>query len=242
MAGWGKAGAEVTLSRSARRPIASLLLVGSLGLVCSPGASEERESPPDMELASIVLQNRTVQPTPGVEPAVREALAERGAGDRGLPVLLTLRRPPMAADREALERRGITLEAWLGHTSYRATVQAGEGMLEAGSGDPLVMWAGAIAPEDRMARDVWQKDPPDWASMKQGLWLIEVALRDGIGEEEARSLLAEHAVTLTRQSNPSGHAAWAIEIAPKNVAKLAGDERVERLEFGPDPMMPLLKE
>jgi hypothetical protein len=220
----------------------SLLLAGSLVLVCAPGAPDPPDSPGDERngdvLAPIALQNRTIAPTRGVEAAVADALAARSAGDRSLPVIVALRRQPTAADREVLERQGIQLESWLGGTSYRASVEAGR-PLEAGGQDALLIWVGAVAPADRMARNVFEGTPPDWAVTPDGRWRVEVALRQGVDDTDARSLLSEHAAVIQQQQRPPGQPRWAIEIAPDAVRALATDDRVERLEFGPDPMMPL---
>ena len=179
----------------------------------------------------IALANRRFTPQPGIEDALREAVARAGA----FPVygIAQLPSPPDVATRAALAGAGVALEEYLGGNAYIAAFAPRPDVERLRA---LVRWAGLLLAEDKLSPDICKGRFEDWARTPNGDVKVLVAFERAADSSAVTRILAKHARRF-RRHGPNEE--WAAEIEPARIRELAAENLVRWIEQGPHPMMPL---
>lgn len=220
------------------RSIALSVVMGSvlMGPVESRvGAGQDR----DGERFAVTLANRVFVPEFGIDQELFSLVGE--SEQTRLPVIVQLFRPPSPAARADLGEAGLQLTTFLGGSTYLAELSSPidlTGLVNLVQ-DELVRWVGPLRPEDKIERQLWQREAEDWAMTADGLFRVLVTLTPEFDEEAAVKLLGHH-VAIAKPYGASGR--WAIEIGWEGLKELARERAVRWLQFGPLPMMPLGRE
>lgn len=194
---------------------------------------------PNSDRFSVTLTNRIFVPELGIDQELFSLVEE--PGETRLPAIVQLFQPPSPAVRADLEEAGVQLTTFLGGSTYLAELSSPTETTKLVNlvRDELVRWAGPLRPEDKVQRQLWQREAENWALTADGLFKVLVTLSPELDKEAAGRLLGHH-VHDPKPHGVSGR--WAIEISWEALSELARERAVRWLEFGPLPMMPLGKE
>lgn len=216
------------VTRSLVFVVTGSVLIGSL----ESGLRARQDS--DDERFTVSLANRVFVPEPGIEEELFSMIDEPG-GTR-VAVIVQLFQPPSPAARAELDDAGVELATFLGGITYLGELSLAIGWvgLRDSVEDGLVRWVGPLRPEDKIQRQLWQREAEDWAMTADGLFKVLVTLSPELDEEAAGRLLGRH-VDGAEPHGASGE--WAIEIGWENLEGLAREPAVRWLQFGPLPMM-----
>jgi hypothetical protein len=179
-----------------------LLLVVILLLVVAPANAQE----PDRDF-TILLKSRQFAPTPGMDKAMATQLSASPTGRSH--VLVQFDRIPTAEEREALERAGVKLLAYVPHNAWFASVPAAVSL----SDKALVSarWLGSILPQDKLPADLWEGQIGPWAVNADGSVNLDVLFFADVPLDEAPRQ------AITALASEDG-VQWIVEAPPPKIS------------------------
>jgi hypothetical protein len=205
-----------------------LLLVVILLLIVASASAQE----PDRDF-TILLKSRRFAPALGMDKAMAAQLSASPTGRSH--VLIQFDHIPTAEEREALERAGVKLLAYVPHDAWFASVPATVSL----SDEALVSarWLGSILPQDKLPAGLWEGQVGPWAVNADGSVNLDVLFFADVPLDEARQIVAAHGGYIEDELFDF----YRLRVrAPRRViTALAGEDGVQWVVEAPPPKMPL---
>lgn len=205
-----------------------LLLVVTLLLIVTPASAQE----PDRDF-TILLKSRLFAPAPGMDKVMAAQLSASLTGRSH--VLIQFDRIPTAEEREALERAGVKLLAYVPYNAWFASVPTTVSL------DYRVLasarWLGSILPQDKLPAGLWEGQVGPWAVNADGSVNLDVLFFADVPLDEARQIVATHGGYIEDELFDFHRLrVWAPRRA---ITALAGEDGVQWVVEAPPPKMPL---
>lgn len=205
-----------------------LLLAFILLLIVAPASAQE----PDRDF-TILLRSRQFVPEPGMDKAMAAQLSASPKGRSH--VLIQFDHIPAAEEREALERAGVKLLAYVPHKTWFASIPATFSLSDKAL--TSARWLGSILPQDKLPVGLWEGQVGSWAVNADGSVNLDILFFADVPLEEARQLVAAHGGRVEEEL-PEFHR-LRVRAPRKAIAALASEDGVQWVVEAPPPKIPL---
>ena len=213
-----------------------LLLLIMLSAAAGPPQATAQGS----QLPPINLKSRTVQPSPGIDPATAGALLGAEAAARGKAssyhAIVQLDHIPSNTDKAALAAKGIHLQNYLPRQAWVARIDARADKANALVGKDGVAWIGALLPSDKLAPGLAADLAKPADPKAGGVVPVVVQFHDDVGLAQGRALLAQFNARITNEASAIN--AVTAQISQSAVTALSRQEEILWLESPLPPLTP----
>lgn len=161
----------------------SLSLAVILLLIVAPASAQE----PDQNFV-ILLKSRQFTPAPGIDKAMRAQLSASLSSRSH--VLIQLDHIPTAEEREAMERAGVKLLAYVPHNAWLASIPMAVSLSDKALDN--IRWLGPVLPRDKLPVGLWEGQVGPWAVNADDSVNLDVLFFADVPLDETHQIVAAH--------------------------------------------------